>query len=395
MTSTATIRFYAELNDLLSSVDRQQDIPYRFAVAPSVKDAIESLGVPHTEVDLVLANGVSVDFGYRLGSGDLISVYPVFERFDITDLTRVRAEPLHQVRFVVDGRLGTLARRLRLLGFDTRFEVGWSDEELAGISVDEQRILLARDRKPLKRRAVTHGLLIRHDDPDQQVVDVVRRLHLAAELRPFTRCTACNGELEDVDKDSVVDRLEPLTRDHFDVFTRCRSCGRVYWEGSHHRRLSELVERVRAEGAGEPVKRSRSNSAIVPPITCGGMTPPPMAGWNLALRFGLELGALVGLGAAAWNLTSGRTRPVAVVAAPAGAAAVWGVFNVLDDPSRSGAAPIEVPGSARLAIELCVLGGGAAGIAVAGRPKIAAGFAILIAAQYATSWSRVRWLLRA
>jgi hypothetical protein len=118
-----------------------------------------------------------------------------------------------------------------------------------------------------------------------------------------------------------------------------------------------------------------------------------MAGWNLALRFGLELGALAGFGAAALIRTSGRTRPVAIVAAPVGAAAVWGVFNVLDDPSRSGAAPIEVPGTARLAIELCVLGGGAAAIAAAGRPKIAVGFAALIATHYATSRSRIRWLL--
>ena len=128
---------------------------------------------------------------------------------------------------------------------------------------------------------------------------------------------------------------------------------------------------------------------------CLAVNPPPMAGWNLALRFGLELGALAGLGAAAWSGTSGRTRPVAVVAAPVGAAAVWGVFNVLDDPSRSGAAPIEVPGSVRLAIELGVLGGGATAVAVVGRPKIAIGFAVLIATQYATSWSRVRWLVQA
>jgi hypothetical protein len=118
-----------------------------------------------------------------------------------------------------------------------------------------------------------------------------------------------------------------------------------------------------------------------------------MAGWNLGLRFGLELGALAGLGAAAWRLTSGRARPVAVVAAPVAAAAVWGVFNVLDDPSRSGTAPIEVPGSARLAIEFFILCAGAAAVAVAGRPTVAAGFAALIAAHYATSRSRIRWLL--
>ena len=114
----ATIRFYAELNDLLPSAQRQRDVPYRFGDTSSVKDAIESLGVPHTVVDLILANGTSVDLGYRLVDGDRISVYPVFERLDITDLIMVRSEPLRQVRFVAGPHLGTLVRRLRLLGLD-------------------------------------------------------------------------------------------------------------------------------------------------------------------------------------------------------------------------------------------------------------------------------------
>jgi hypothetical protein len=117
-TGNATIRFYAELIDFLPTAQRQRDVPYRFVVASSVKHAIESLRVPPTEVDLILANGASVDFGYLLVDGDQISVYPVFERLDITDLTKVRSEPLRQVRFVAGAHLGTLARRLRLLGLD-------------------------------------------------------------------------------------------------------------------------------------------------------------------------------------------------------------------------------------------------------------------------------------
>ena len=120
-----------------------------------------------------------------------------------------------------------------------------------------------------------------------------------------------------------------------------------------------------------------------------------MAGWNLALRFGLELAALAGLGLAAWKLTSGPLRWVVVIAVPVGAAAIWGVFNVLDDPSRSGAAPIEVNGWTRLAIELVILGGGAAAVAVAVRLDIGIAFAVLIAAHYAASWDRIEWLIEA
>ena len=125
------------------------------------------------------------------------------------------------------------------------------------------------------------------------------------------------------------------------------------------------------------------------------MTPPTMAGWNLALRFGLELGALAGLGLAAWKLTSGPIRWAAVAVVPITAAAVWGVFNVLNDPSRSGAAPIEVNGWTRLAIELLILGGGAAAIAFAGRPDIGIVFVVLIAVHYAASTSRIEWLVQA
>lgn len=249
MTSTATIRVYAELNDFLTPDRRQRDVPYHFFVAPSVKDAVEALGVPHTEIDLVLANGAPVDFAYRLADGDRISVYPTFERLDITELTRPRPEPLREIRFVADAHLGTLARYLRLLGFDTRWDAGWSDDALAAISVGERRILLTRDRGLLKRAAVTHGLCVRHESPRDQMVDVVNRLHLGRRLHPFTRCMACNGQLEDVDKALVAARLPPRTRREFNDFRRCPNCNRIYWAGSHHRRLLKLVALARAETA--------------------------------------------------------------------------------------------------------------------------------------------------
>lgn len=245
----ATFRFYAELNDFLPPAHRQRDVPYTFFVAPSVKDVVEAFGVPHTEVDVVLVNGAPVGFDRRLADGDRVSVYPVFERLDVSDVTRLRPRPLRDIRFVADVHLGTLARRLRLLGFDTRFDRAWSDAALVDVAAGERRILLTRDRGLLKRRAVTHGLYVRDDDPRAQVVDVVRRLHLSGSIRPFTRCMACNGLLDDVDKAEVADRLEPRTRAAFDRFRRCRDCGRIFWEGSHHRRLRELVARVRVEGA--------------------------------------------------------------------------------------------------------------------------------------------------
>ncbi|MGD9705753.1 MAG: Mut7-C RNAse domain-containing protein [Acidimicrobiia bacterium] len=246
MTGTVTIRVYAELNDFLAPDPRQRDASYRFDVAPSVKDAIEALGVPHTEVDLILVNGEPADFRYRLVDGDRVSVYPAFEGIDISELPRLRPEPLDETRFVVDGHLGTLGRYLRLLGFDTRLDPTATDEQLADASVSEQRVLLTRDRGVLKRRAVTHGFFVRDDDPTQQLLDVVRRLHLGEHVRPFSRCMVCNGLLEDVDKDAIEDQLRAGTRLAFHTYRRCQICRRLYWEGAHHPRLRALVAEVRA-----------------------------------------------------------------------------------------------------------------------------------------------------
>ena len=251
MTGAAELRFYAELNDLLASDRRDRDITYPFDVAPSVKDAIEALGVPHTEVDLVLANGHPVDFGYRLADGDRISVYPTFMTIDVSRTSRVRPQPPRELRFVADAHVGTLARYLRLLGFDTRFDPSLTDKALASISAKEERVLISRDRGLLKRSAVRHGVFVRDDEPRRQLVDLARRLDLWDRAAPFTRCMACNGLLDPVDKATIADRLEAGTRRHHDVFRRCTRCGRIFWAGSHHPHLLELIEEVRGAASRE------------------------------------------------------------------------------------------------------------------------------------------------
>jgi hypothetical protein len=152
------------------------------------------------------------------------------------------------VRFVADGHVAALARYLRLLGFDTLCDQGWDDPRLAAIAAGEGRVLLTRDRGLLKRRAVEHGVLVGSDDPEAQLVEVVRRLGLAGRIRPFSRCMRCNGLLDDVGKDEVAAQLEPASRAHVDRFRRCRTCGQVYWQGSHHPHLVELVDRARGSG---------------------------------------------------------------------------------------------------------------------------------------------------
>ncbi len=243
-TRHAAFRFYAELNDLLPRAKRQRDIDYRFSGKLSVKDAIESLGVPHTEVDLVLVNGRSVDFGYHLEDGDRIAVYPVFEGLDVSPLVCVRAAPLRDLRFVLDCHLGKLARRLRLLGFDCRYHRDFSDERIVRCALEEKRVVLTCDRGILKRGPITHGYCVRSRDPAVQVGEVLQRFDLHAQARPFTRCTMCNGSIVRVATETVADRLDAGTRRHYDDFWQCRTCGRVYWRGSHFDRMAAFVERL-------------------------------------------------------------------------------------------------------------------------------------------------------
>ncbi len=237
----ATFRFYAELGDFLPPFRRGVAFPHEFQGSPSVKDVVESLGVPHTEVDLVLADGESVDFSWILRDGAWVSVYPVFESIDITPLARVRPAPLREVRFVLDGHLGRLARFLRMLGFDARWRADATDEELARVAAAEHRILLTRDTGLLKRRIVTHGYWVREVDPRRQLAEVVHRLDLLRSISPFRRCLRCNELLETVGQEEVAGELPPAVRQRRDAFRRCPSCRRVYWAGSHHRRMERLI----------------------------------------------------------------------------------------------------------------------------------------------------------
>jgi uncharacterized protein with PIN domain len=247
---TATFRFYEELNDFLAPGQRRREFASKCARAATTKHMIEALGVPHTEVELILVNGESVGFDRLIAEGDRVAVYPKFERIDVSPLLRVRAHPLRTVRFVADAHLGGLARLLRMAGFDTLYDNGFDDAELAAIAEREGRIVLTRDRELLKRRNVTHGCYVRAIKPECQLREVVDRLDLAGSMRPLRLCLNCNVPLRPIDKGQVVDRVPPRAFAHYQRFSTCDACGGVFWEGSHWRRMCALLAGVAQ--AGEP-----------------------------------------------------------------------------------------------------------------------------------------------
>lgn len=234
-------RFYAELNDFLPPDRRFREFSFTFSGTPTLLDSVQALGAPHTEIDLLLLDGRSAGFDNRIHGGERIAVYPVFERLDISPLVRLRPAPLRDSRFILDVHLGTLTRRLRMLGFDCLYENRLTDPEIIDIALAEGRIILTRDLGILKQRRVTHGYWLRNTAPEAQLREVLNALDLWRQCRPLSRCIRCNGDLRETTRASVRDELAPETLECFVEFWRCRDCGKVYWQGSHHSRMLRKI----------------------------------------------------------------------------------------------------------------------------------------------------------
>jgi hypothetical protein len=249
--SLAWFRFYEELNDFLPASRRKCRFPHAFSRRASIKDMIEALGIPHTEIEVILVNGESVDFSYIVNDGDDVSVYPMFESLDVRPLLKLRPQPLRRPRFVLDIHLGGLARYLRLLGFDCLYQNDFQDDDLARISSEQQRTLLTRDRILLQRKVITRGYFVRATRPLEQTVEVLRRFDLSGDVTPLGRCIRCNGLLKDIEKEAIEARLEPRTRRYYRHFRICPDCGQIYWRGSHFRKMTRLIDTLSTAAGGE------------------------------------------------------------------------------------------------------------------------------------------------
>jgi hypothetical protein len=247
-TRAAEFRFYEELNDFLPAERRKRLFSYRFRGTPSVKDAIQAIGVPHSAVDLILVDDEPVGFAHRLRGDERVAVYPAFERLDIGPVSRLRPRPLRRTRFVLDVHLGKLARYLRMLGFDSAYARDWDDARIIDLALDQRRIILTRDRGMLKHSRVTHGYWLRSHRPLEQVREVLEAFDLFRQTRPFTRCMDCNGRIARVAEQRIRDRVDARILRRFDAFWQCRDCGKIYWQGSHYQRMLQRVESLGPAG---------------------------------------------------------------------------------------------------------------------------------------------------
>jgi uncharacterized protein with PIN domain len=244
MSKSANFRFYESLNDFLLPSKRNASIIYNFNDYPAIKHAIETIGVPHPEIDLILVNGAPVDFLYSLHNNDEAEVYPAFATSGFPESwSRTGQQPFPE-KFILDVHLGKLARALRLFGFDTSYANNYTDKTIVQIAEAEKRIVLTRDVNLLKHKSVTVGYWLRSQFVEEQLTEVIKRFKLIAKFRPFERCVECNGRIIKVDKETILNKLLPKTILYYNDFFQCTCCKRIYWRGSHYEQMQQFIKRI-------------------------------------------------------------------------------------------------------------------------------------------------------
>lgn len=236
-----TFRCYAELNDFLPQEHKQKQFIHPLKTPVTLGEAIESLRIPRSEIDLVLLNSQPVSLNERLYENDFVSLFPTFETLDISTLKGGHAPPLRVTRFILDAHLGKLTKYLRMLGFDTIYRNDFADDDIIELAAKEQRIILTRDKLLLKSKQVTHGYYVRTTHKHEQLREVVQKFDLSSQFKSFTRCMTCNTELVPISKEDILQPLPQDIIDNFNEFFFCTACKKVYWKGSHFNRMESYI----------------------------------------------------------------------------------------------------------------------------------------------------------
>jgi uncharacterized protein len=237
---SAEFRFSGVLNRFLAPARRDRAVEFAFDGTPAVKDPIEALGVPHTEVSEVRIDGAAVSLAYRLSGGEHVDVHPVFD----PAVPRTSVADIGAPAFVLDVHLGRLAGYLRLLGIDAQYDRTAHDDDLLATAMTTERRLLTRDTGLLKRTRRRQGAFVYATDPLRQVREVVERFGLMQRLAPFTRCSHCNLRVERIAAEEARPFVPARVAAHARAFSRCTGCGHVYWDGSHLQKLKERLAGV-------------------------------------------------------------------------------------------------------------------------------------------------------
>jgi hypothetical protein len=219
-----TFRFYEELNDYLPQCNKKVDVTAEFIGKRTIKETIEDFGIPPEKVDLVLVNGMPVNFQYILKDGDRVSVYPVFDRLNIQNVSLLRKFPLRRIQFIADVDLKDIVQPMRMLGFDMIFSPSYTIPDIIDISGQENRIILTQRKELLKSESVSRAMLIGSGTAMEQVTNVIDDLDINDRIKPFSRCLRCNSRIENRQSKEILDQITPETKRIFEKYLLCKSC---------------------------------------------------------------------------------------------------------------------------------------------------------------------------
>lgn len=234
--------FHGNLNDFLRPRERNKPVCYSYNWTPSVKDAIESIGIPHVEVGLIRIDQQQSNFSYLLKGNEHIDVFPFNLNGLLSDTPVVYCH--FPSAFILDVHLGKLARILRLLGIDVMYDQHYIDPEIIQLALKENRTVLTRDIGLLKYKVLKHGYWLRSQDPEQQAVEVIRYFDLGKQLHPFTKCISCNGSIVSIPKEHIITQIPEDTALYYNSFFQCNCCHKIYWEGSHFHQMRHTISRI-------------------------------------------------------------------------------------------------------------------------------------------------------
>jgi len=234
------IRFYGGLNDFISIDKRHLPIRKVYLGSPTVKDLIESVGVPHVEIFLIVVEGNIVTLEFKPQPFSRISCYPRFYSIDIKSCSLIPREPIPP-KFVLDVHLGKLASYLRLHGFDSLYCNSYSDDEILNIALSDNRIILTRDKGILRNGTAIFGYFVRNTNPRSQLKEVIAYFDISEYIDPFSRCSLCNGLIEAISREEVEGVVEDNTYRYYSSFYRCSRCNQIYWEGMQFVRIDRMI----------------------------------------------------------------------------------------------------------------------------------------------------------
>jgi uncharacterized protein len=238
------VRVYEELNAFLPSHQQKKDFTIQIDSNTQIQELLDILKLPISKVDLILLNGESAGLDYQLNAGDRISIYPVFETFNIDSINRLREIPLRRLRFACDVHLGKLAKYLRMLGLDVFYKNDIYYYQIINLSLEQERIILTKDNELVKDKRITRAYLVKQSNPRMQLFEIISYFDLIGIIKPLSRCLKCNLSVQPVEKNSIKKQVPAPILNLHQSFMKCYGCKRIYWMGSHYQAMMNWISRI-------------------------------------------------------------------------------------------------------------------------------------------------------